>query len=86
MVRDFFSFDDETSDQLYLLNYILFERRKEFIGQGMRWYDIRRFNISVEHQFPGGSFITLESEDPRKQLQIPTSAVEVGGLDPNKRE
>lgn len=87
-LRTFFGADSDPdfSDQDILLNYLLLERRKEFLAQGMRWFDIKRYNIQVTHEGPGGSVLaTLERDDLRKVLQIPTSAVEVGGLEPNER-
>lgn len=86
-LRAFFGATDDPSftDQLILLNYVLFERRKEFLLQGMRWFDLKRYQISVEHQLADGRVITLEEDDKRKILQIPQSAVEVGGLEPNDR-
>jgi len=61
------------------------ERRKEFIIQGMRWFDIKRFELEVDHDLRDGAIITLEENDKRKVLQIPESAIEVGGLKPNPR-
>lgn len=86
-LRAFFGATNEPdfSDQSILLNYILFERQKEFIIQGLRWFDIKRYGMRVIHDLEDGSTISLESEDPRKVLQIPTSAIEVGGLEPNER-
>lgn len=87
LLRTFFGADNEPSftDQLILLNYIILERRKEFVGQGMRWFDIKRFGMSVTHDFADGSTIFLDNEDLRKAIQIPKSAVEVGGLEENPR-
>lgn len=88
LLRQFFGVvDDPTfSDQLVLLNYILLERRKEFISQGMRWFDIKRFGIEVDHINESGTgFETLTENDPRRALQIPTTAVDIGGLEPNPR-
>ncbi|MEO9803111.1 MAG: RagB/SusD family nutrient uptake outer membrane protein [Reichenbachiella sp.] len=87
-LRTFFGRDSDPdfSNQDILLNYLLLERRKEFLGQGMRWFDIKRYSISFDHLGPSGSVIgTLQSDDKRKVLQIPTSAIEVGGLEPNAR-
>lgn len=87
-LRTFFGRDGDPdfSDQDILLNYLLLERRKEFIGQGMRWFDIKRYGISFDHLGPSGAVLgTLQSDDMRKVLQIPTSAIEVGGLEPNAR-
>ncbi|MDP4679767.1 MAG: RagB/SusD family nutrient uptake outer membrane protein [Cyclobacteriaceae bacterium] len=67
-----------------IFNYLLDERRKEFLIQGLRWFDIRRFDLEIEHTTPQGTF-TLTANDPRKVLQIPKTAIDVGGLEPNPR-
>lgn len=88
LLREFYGAQNNPgfSDQDILLNYLLLERRKEFIGQGYRWFDIKRYQIPVTHvQNDGISTITLTSEDKRKLLQIPPSAIEVGGLEKNPR-
>jgi hypothetical protein len=74
-----------TNNQLATLGFVLDERRKEFMHEGLRWFDIKRYNIPVEHMLQDGSIITLEAEDPRKVLQIPQTAIDVGGLEPNPR-
>lgn len=87
-IRQFLGATDESlySDQYVLYIYIIqVERRREFIIQGLRWFDIKRLEIEVNHDLEDGSIITLESDDLRKVLQIPTSAIEVGGLEPNPR-
>ena len=69
-----------------VLIYILeLERPKEFIHEGLRWFDIKRYNLPVEHAFPDGTTITLEREDNRKALQIPEAAQDIGKLRPNPR-
>ncbi len=66
--------------------FLLLERQKEFIGQGMRWYDIKRFDIEVVHELiDETTTIQLSDDDPRKIIQIPASAIDVGGLEPNPR-
>jgi hypothetical protein len=88
VIRDFFGAigNPFVRDQDLLLEYTLLERRKEFIAQGLRWFDIKRHGIEVDHiQADGFSAIRLEEDDLRKVLQIPESAVDVGGLDPNPR-
>ncbi|MGN7783567.1 RagB/SusD family nutrient uptake outer membrane protein [Niabella sp. 22666] len=59
------------------LNLVMTERRKEFLGQGMRWFDIKRLGLRVEHRLSRTSpqaDVVLESDDKRKALQIPISA------------
>ncbi|WPP49544.1 RagB/SusD family nutrient uptake outer membrane protein [Catalinimonas niigatensis] len=68
-----------------LIYIIELERPKEFIHEGLRWFDIKRFDLPVEHTLADGSVITLEAEDNRKALQIPEAAQEIGNLEPNPR-
>lgn len=59
------------------INLVMDERRKEFLGQGMRWFDIKRLGISVQHKLVrslGKIDATLQANDLRKALQIPVSA------------
>ncbi|MEM1136179.1 MAG: RagB/SusD family nutrient uptake outer membrane protein [Bacteroidota bacterium] len=77
--------DNTSLDLAVIFEYLLLERRKEFISQGMRWFDVKRFGFEVEHDLPGGGIITLAEDDLRKVLQIPQTAIDVGGLAPNPR-
>ncbi len=82
-IRDFVNSGDEDTD---LLIYIIeIARLKEFIMQGMRWFDIKRFGFSVTHRLSDGSSVVLAGNDRRKAFQIPQSAIDVGGLEPNPR-
>jgi len=62
-----------------------FERQKEFLWQGMRWFDVKRYGLEVEHALEDGGVILLNADDPRKIIQLPDVAIEVGGLEPNPR-
>lgn len=85
-LADLQTFYNSTDDLNNVLSYIIFlERRKEFLMQGMRWYDIKRYQLAVNHDLQDGSVIRLESDDLRKVFQIPQSAIDVGGLEPNPR-
>lgn len=77
--------DPSFSDELVLLNAILLEKRKEFMIQGHRWFDLKRYGLDVEHDLEDGTIITLPAGDNRWVMQIPQSAIEVGGLEPNPR-
>ncbi len=58
-------------------------RRKEFAFEGMRWFDIRRFNIEITHtQWNGAQTETLLKDDPRRQLQLPKQVI-ASGMEPN---
>lgn len=73
------------TDAERMQQYLEDERQKEFLHEGLRWFDIKRFNIRVKHDLEDGSEITLAKDDKRKLLQIPQSAIDVGGLEPNPR-
>lgn len=79
------TFYQTNNDRLALVRYILDERRKEFIHEGLRWFDIKRYGIPVVHVNDQGFPLSLTEDDPRKVLQIPQTAIDVGGLEPNPR-
>ncbi len=81
-LREYYS---SSNDRFVTFLYLLDERQKEFIHEGLRWFDIKRFGIPVEHVLQDGSAITLKETDNRKVLQIPKAAVDVGGLIQNPR-
>ncbi len=72
------------NDQENLFRYLMDERVKEFMHEGLRWFDIKRYQIPVIHELPDGP-ITLSADDKRKVIQIPQAAIDVGGLEPNPR-
>lgn len=67
-----------------LIKTILYYKRAEFIHEGMRWFDILRYKISVVHPTKDGQMIMLAADDPRKVLQLPQSTF-IAGLAPNPR-
>ena len=68
-----------------ILYIVEVERPKEFIHEGLRWFDIKRYGIPVTQVLQDGSEITLAEEDNRKILQIPQAAQDIGGLSANPR-
>ncbi|RRD80112.1 RagB/SusD family nutrient uptake outer membrane protein [Alloprevotella sp. OH1205_COT-284] len=73
-----------TLKQLALVKIITDFRQKEFLHEGLRWFDIRRFYLSVKRSSKSPYYRPLEKEDPRKLLQIPIQAIKAG-LEPNPR-
>ncbi|GAO43928.1 RagB/SusD family nutrient uptake outer membrane protein [Flavihumibacter petaseus] len=59
-------------------------KRAEYLQEGMRWFDILRYQIPVQHRTAEGEVITLGSDDPRRLLQLPQST-SLSGLQPNPR-
>lgn len=68
------------------LQMVLDEKRREFVEEGIRWFDICRHKLSVRHTDIQGNTSILQPEDPRKVMQIPQTAILYGGLQPNERE
>lgn len=56
-----------------LILTILDFRRSEFVFEGMRYFDVLRWNIPVEHQIYRGEKITINPDNPNRVLQIPES-------------
>ncbi len=67
-----------------LIQYILELKRLDFIHEGMRWFDMLRFNIPVTHSFTDGSgtstgSVTITATDKRRQLKLP-DGVKLSGI------
>ncbi len=73
-----------SADQLPWIHCVTEFRKREFYNEGLRWFDIRRFNLEVTHEDFVGNKMVLEKEDNRKQLQLPPDAISFG-LQPNAR-
>ena len=67
-----------------LIVLLLRYRNAEFWQEGLRWYDIRRWNIPVRHVLATGTANTLAPGDGRRVLQIPESAL-LSGVEKNER-
>lgn len=67
---------------------ILDLKRLEYLFQGMRWFDLQRYKVTIQHSWfnPDNSTqtITVPAGDPRRLLQLPTSA-ELSGVPLNPR-
>lgn len=59
-------------------------RRRDFIHEGIRYFDMKRFNIEVVHETFGKPANTLVKDDKRRALQIPLSASS-NGVEKNPR-
>ncbi|HEX8575968.1 MAG TPA: RagB/SusD family nutrient uptake outer membrane protein, partial [Flavobacterium sp.] len=59
-------------------------RRKEFLHEGLRWFDIKRFALEVRHEIYNQPTNILTKNDLRRALQIPLAASNAG-LEKNPR-
>lgn len=79
--QPFYSMDE---NQRKMVKYVAELRRSEFLMSGMRWMDIKRFNLPVVHNdVLTGEKSILEKRDLRKAVQLPSSALKM--LTPNPR-
>lgn len=70
-------------DDLSVLDCILHFRRIERIYEGDRWYDIKRYGITVYHHYRGPLEDEIHTDsltwnDPRRVLQLPNNVIEAG--------
>ena len=79
-----FDIDAEGSVQESLLQCVLDLRRIETLHQGLRWFDIKRYNIEIPRRqigadgTPEKNLDWLVQDDPRMAVQIPLSIVSAG--------
>lgn len=73
-----------TIKQLAIVKILAEIRQREFLHEGLRWFDIRRFYLPVRRSSKHPLYHPLAKEDPRKTLQIPAEAIKQG-LVPNPR-
>jgi Starch-binding associating with outer membrane len=59
-------------------------RRRDFLHEGLRWIDTKRFGLKVIHELYNQAPIVLAKDDVRKQLQIPNYAID-NGIEKNPR-
>jgi hypothetical protein len=64
--------------RLNTLYALLDFKRAEYIQEGMRWFDIIRYGITVTHTFTDGPPLSLPDGDPRRVFQLPESVKQSG--------
>ncbi|WP_405292093.1 RagB/SusD family nutrient uptake outer membrane protein [Algibacter sp. Ld11] len=86
-VQDRFAVTDNTlytpfysipAESLAFVNAVLTIKRTIFYNDGLRWFDIKRHNMVVEHEDIFGNINTLPKGDNRRLLQIPEAAQSFG--------
>jgi len=66
------------------LNCILEFKRAEYAQEGMRWFDMLRYDLPVEHSTTDGRTFTLPSGSNQRLFQLPAS-VKLSGMPLNPR-
>ena len=70
-------------DDLSVLDCILHFRRIESLYEGERWFDIKRYGITVYHHYRGPQEDEIHTDsltwdDPRRVMQLPNNVIEAG--------
>lgn len=65
-------------EQENFIHCVLHFRRLETMFEGMRWYDIKRYGIEIDHLMGDFSPIVLAKEDPRRAIQLPQDVISKG--------
>lgn len=77
------TYDALSDDAKRIIHCILHFRRIETMFEGLRWFDIKRYGITVHHAYrdPREDNVHhdyLQWNDPRRVLQIPQNVVDAG--------
>lgn len=69
--------------EMRVLHCILHFRRIETMYEGLRWFDIKRYGITVHHAYRGPQEDEIHHDylrwnDPRRVLQIPANVINAG--------
>ncbi|PXY39403.1 RagB/SusD family nutrient uptake outer membrane protein [Flavobacterium cheongpyeongense] len=75
---EFTPFYTMTPVQTSYVKAIAETRRRDFIHEGMRWFDVKRFNLVVNHEITNQPTNVLVKDDKRRALQIPLHASNTG--------
>ena len=66
------------------MKMLIYERRREFVQEGMRWFDLKRFNLfPVTHVDINNNSYTMTLD--KSALEVPDEAI-INGLEPNYKE
>lgn len=75
----------KTNDARIAALYTLLDfKRAEYVQEGMRWFDLKRYNLPVTHTTTDGQVLTLPADDKRRVFQIPEAA-RLSGVELNPR-
>lgn len=76
-IKTFYALVTTDTRQAYL-NAVLDLKRAEFVHEGMRWLDILRHKLPVQHTTLDGKVFNLTPTDLRRAIQLPETAIQAG--------
>jgi len=78
------SFYSTTNTKGAALEAVIDFKRAEYVQEGMRWFDLLRYNIGVTHTTTDGQVLSLPASSPQRVFQLPES-VSTSGMPLNPR-
>ena len=78
IANEFTPFYGLTPKQASYIKAVADVRRRDFIHEGLRWFDIRRFDLKITHTSFTSPPNILQKGDKRRVLQIPLAASNQG--------
>lgn len=78
IANEFTPFYGLTPKQASYIKAIADVRKRDFLHEGLRWFDIRRFDLKITHRSKTAPPNILQKGDNRRILQIPLSASNQG--------
>ncbi len=78
IVDEYTPFYSLTPTQASYIKAVAELRRIEFLHEGLRWFDIKRFNLQVKHNTYNEPVNILEKNDKRRAIQIPLYVTNTG--------
>ena len=73
-----------SADQERIIDCVLHFRRLETIHTGLRWHDLKRYGIEIEHRQGTTPASTLIWNDDRRAIQLPKKVI-IAGMSANPR-
>lgn len=67
-----------SNDILPYIHCVLHFRRIETAHDGMRWFDLKRYGIEIQHKIGLSSVETLKWNDDRRAIQLPQDVIGAG--------
>lgn len=83
------AFFNVTDDKRAIILTVLDFKKRAFMTEGLRWFDILRHRITVKHDYLDANndptYKELGPDDNKRMFQIPQSAQQLSNLEPNPR-
>jgi len=77
-VSSLMTFYGTTSASTAVVDATLDFKRVSYLEEGLRWFDLKRLQVTITHSTKLDGTFTLTPSDPRRALQLPVEAADAG--------